>query len=261
MIDHQPLLSEIGRELLWGDPVFPTSMQLAVSIRETLERPSSTLAEIARLVALEPLTAAKVHRLANCVTFNPYGQTVYGVDQTVARVGVNVVRSVAISIAITQLKSAPAMAPYLKFADHAWERSICVAVLARLLAKASPVIPDEAMLCGLVSDLGVFYLLYRASTWPEYAANHQAMQDLLRTHRIEVGTQLLRVLGMPGNIVNANSRATLDSAHPAHSLRAVVTEACRLARLPDPIPADDPRAEWLQTVRDQVSELRHALLA
>lgn len=262
MHDHSPLLASVRRDLSEGDPVFPSSLQLALSLRQTLDRPDSSLAEVTRLLELEPLIAAKLLRLANCVVFNPYGREVCGLEQAVARVGLNAVRAVAFAIAMEQLRALPALAAHLALANATWERAATVAALGRLLAGSSNAVqPEEAMLCGLVSELGTSYLLYRAATWSGYAPDSAVLQHLLGHHAVPVGTLLLQVLGLPQRIVLATGAEPPGRGDPAHSLRAVLTEARRLVDLPDPPPADEPRAEWLLGTRESVQDIRRILQA
>jgi HD-like signal output (HDOD) protein len=81
-------------------------------------------------------------------------------------------------------------------------------VLARRLGNVSP---DEAMLAGLVHDIGVFYLLYRATKYPQYSAEPALLMALLKGWHADIGEQLLRALGLPERII-----VTLHT--PLHSL-------------------------------------------
>lgn len=257
---HAALMSEVHRDLLGGDAAFPTSVQLAITIRQTLDQDDVGIDEIARLISAEPLLAAKLVRLANCATFNRGGQPIFDVGQAVSRVGFNAVRSVAMALALAQLKSVPLVAPFIPLSDAAWKRSVQVSALSRLLARTQRgVNADEAMLCGLVADIGVFYLLPRAGACPEYVADSSLLNDLLQSHAPSVGVQFLTVMGLPGNIVQAISDAELPDIHPARQLRQVLSEARRLVDLPPPLQEEDPQSEWLLSVQEQLQELTQAL--
>lgn len=254
--DHSVLMTLVHRDLLGGDAVFPSSVQLAVSIRQALDQDDVSIDEVTRLANAEPLLAVKLVRMANCVTFNPGGQPIYDVGQAISRVGFNVVRSVSLAIAIIQLKAVPLVAPFMALADEAWKRSVQVAALSRLLArKQRGVNADEAMLCGLVADIGVFYLLPKAGACPDYVANPAMLIDLLKAHGSAVGAQFLATMGLPGNIVQAVGQADLPDIHPANQLRQVLAEAGRMVALPQPWPEEDPQTDWLCSVQDQWCEL------
>jgi|JI7StandDraft_1071085.scaffolds.fasta_scaffold51200_2 HD-like signal output (HDOD) protein len=260
MFDHSPLMGYVQQDLLGGDAVFPTSFQLSLAIKEALNRPDVHVAEVARLLEAEPLVAAKLVHMANCYTFNPLGRTVYGVEQAVKRVGFNVARSVAIAIAVDQIKLMPSMAPYADLAHASWRRSVHVAALLRELARLEATVPpDEAMLCGLVSELGVFYLLLRAASVPAYAHDRERLHDLLRQHSPAVCSPLLASLGVPQDIVVALDTEPAAGDSMAWQLQRLLAESRRLQALPDPAPVNEPRAEWLGDIRLEVDELRRAL--
>lgn len=261
MFNHAVLMSDIHRDLIGGDSTFPSSVQLAVAIRQALDQEDVSTHELTRLISAEPLLAAKLVRLANCVTFNPSGQPIFDIQQAIARVGFNAVRSVALATAIAQLKAAPTVPHFIQQAQTAWQRCVQLAALSRLLAKAQKGChPDEAMLCGLVSEIGVFYLLSRAGAYADYVQSAAATQDLLLQYGESVTVRFLSRLGLPGNIVQAIASPDLPDIHPAKTLRSILCEARRLGQLPTPVPADEPQAEWLSDVQNQIQELRQALL-
>jgi len=260
MFDHTPLLAHVQQDLLGGDTVFPTCFQLSISIRQALNQPDVRVPDVARLIEAEPLLAAKLVHMANCVTFNPFGRTVYGIEQAIHRVGFNVTRSLAVSIAVEQLKLLPSMAAYVGLANDAWERSVHIAALLRQLAQLEgQVNPDEALLCGLVSDMGCFYLLYRCTGMPQYGRSIDMVVDLLRQHSHHVGVPLLASLGIPDDIVAAHKPARAPWGSTARHLQSLLLEARRLQALPTPVPESEPRASWLIAAQHHINELRQAL--
>jgi hypothetical protein len=260
MYDHTALMSHVDQDLLEGVAVFPTSFQLSLSIRSVLNRPNVHVADVARLIEAEPLVAAKLIALANSVAFNPLGREVYGVEQAINRVGFEATRSLAISVAVGQIRSMPSMLPYADITEAAWRRSVHAAALVRELARLEGgASPEQGMLCGLVSELGVFFLLHRAVGVPLYAHDRGMLKDLLRQHATKVRPALLGALGLPKEIVLALRPMAAPAGSEAMHLQAFVREALRLMAVPSPVPATEPRAEWLLSVKDRVDELRHAL--
>jgi HDOD domain len=96
------MLEDIARELA-SDVSFPTSFDLAIHLRNVLRKPDVSLKEVARVVCVEPLVSAKLLRLANSVTRNPYGQVVVAVENAIVRLGLEATRSTAFAVAIEQL--------------------------------------------------------------------------------------------------------------------------------------------------------------
>jgi putative nucleotidyltransferase with HDIG domain len=91
-----------------------------------------------------------------------------------------------------------------EIAQKAWAHSVNVAAIARVLARRlGRVNADEAMLAGLVHDIGIFYLLYRATEYTEYRDNVPAVLALLSGWHEGIGESLLHILGLPERITDA----------------------------------------------------------
>ena len=204
------MLTDIARDLA-GDVVFPTCFDTAVQLRQELQNADVPIARIARLVSVEPLIAAKLLHLANSVHYNPSGAPVRGLPEAVTRLGVSLVRTTALAVAMNQLMRSREMAVFSELTHDLWEHSIKTAAAARILARTRTRInPDEAMLAGLVHDLGAFYMLYRAMQYPELRARPESMRYLIVQWHESIGVTLLNALGLPIEIVEA----TIDHDQP-----------------------------------------------
>lgn len=262
MFTHTSVLARVQRELLSDQVVFPTNMRLALAVREALDRDDVRVEHIVKLISVEPLMATRIVRMANSIAYNPNAQTVYAVEQAVQRVGFNSVRALALATCIAQLKSSPALAPFQRLANGLWEDSVQVAALARLLAQSRrDANPDEAMLCGLVSEIGSFYLMFLASAQEGYSKNLMAVLDLLDKHHLRVGAQFLEALDMPTSIVSALRPAVPGTEAPVSVLKQILMEARRLHALPQPVAPDEPYAPWLASAKGAIDELRTILRA
>jgi HD-like signal output (HDOD) protein len=103
-----------------------------------------------------------------------------------------------------QMLKSKNLSAYDRISQQTWENSVQVAAIARVLARhLGRIHPDEAMLAGLVHNIGVFYLMYRAAEYPEYRDNEAAMLELLAGWHEGVGESLLHILGLPDSITDA----------------------------------------------------------
>ena len=104
----------------------------------------------------------RIQKMANSALISR-ATPVSDLRSAVNRLGFEMVRNVAISLAMEQIfhgEAAKAVKPYLA---ELWIHSTKVAALAYLLAKRAPKInADEAFLAGLVHDIGILYVLMRA---------------------------------------------------------------------------------------------------
>ncbi|HLO63978.1 MAG TPA: HDOD domain-containing protein [Azonexus sp.] len=200
---HFRILEDIARDLS-GDVNFPTCLDAAMLVRNTLRDPLADLQLVVRAISAEPLISSKLLRLANSVAYNPSGSTITDLQTAVARLGFEVVRTTSLAVAMEQMLKSRNLSAYDRISHAAWEHSIHVAAIARVLARRlGRINPDEAMLAGLVHNIGIFYLLYRAAEYPEYRDDQTAMVELLAGWHESIGESLLHILGMPEQITDA----------------------------------------------------------
>jgi putative nucleotidyltransferase with HDIG domain len=203
------MLADIARELS-GEVVFPTYFDAVLRLRKILNDPEQSIANIAHAVAVEPLISAKLLHLANSVAFNPGGQVLVDLKSAITRLGINAVRTTALSIVMTQLMRAKGMAEFSELTHALWDHSIKTAAAANILARqVTRQNRDEAMLAGLIHDLGAFYMLYRATQYEELRHRPDTVKYLIVQWHESIGVSLLNALGLPEEIVEA----TIDHDH------------------------------------------------
>lgn len=225
------MLADIAKELA-GEVVFPTYFDAVLRLRKTLQDPNQSLGRIAAAVAVEPLISAKLLHLANSVAFNPGCTEVFDLQAAIARLGINVVRSTALSIVMTQLLRAKGMAAYSELTHTLWDHSINTAAAARIIArKLTRINPEEAMLAGLIHDLGAFYMLYRATQYEELSHRPESVKYLIIQWHESIGVSLLNALGLPEEIVKATEDhdRLRPPPNPVRTLTDVVYVANMLA--------------------------------
>ena len=203
------MLTDIAKELS-GEVVFPTYFDAVLRLRKVLHDPAESIANIAHAVSIEPLISAKLLHLANSVAFNPEGRELVDLKSAILRLGLNAVRTAALSIVMTQLMRAKGMAEFSDMTHSLWEHSIKSAAAANIIArKMTRQNADEAMLAGLIHDLGAFYMLYRATQYEELRHRPESIKYLIVQWHESIGVSLLNALGLPDEIVEA----TIDHDH------------------------------------------------
>jgi HD superfamily phosphohydrolase YqeK len=114
------------------------------------------------------------------------------------------VRTVSFAVAMEQLLKSKQMKPFEDLSQKLWEHTSHVAALCRVLArKIAKINGDEAMFAGLVHDIGVFYLMSRASNFPEIVADKVELHGLLVGWHDNIGHALLSALGQPESVLVA----------------------------------------------------------
>jgi len=211
------MLEDIAKELA-GEIVFPTYFDAALRLRKALQDTDQPLARIVAAISLEPLIAAKLMKLANSALYGGSSAAVRDLGSAIQRLGLETVRTTALAIAMGQMLRSKEMAPFSDLTRQLWDHTLKTAVAARLLAKSHTRLnPDEALLAGLVHDLGAFYMLYRTAQYAELRARPETVKYLIVQWHEGIGVSLLNALGLPEEIV----AATIDHDQPRPALSTV----------------------------------------
>ena len=273
---HFHILDDIARDLS-GDTNFPTCLDAAVLVRNALKDPFASSEQVVQAIGVEPLISSKLLRLANSVCYNPSGEPVTNLNSVIRRLGFDIVRTTSLAVAMDQMLKSKNLVAYDHIARRTWEYSLRVAAIARVLAKhLGRVHPEKAMLTGLVHNIGVFYLLFRAAEYPEYNNNEPAIIELVGGWRQDVGESLLHILGLPTPITDAvRNQSHLTWVETPWTISDVLYFAIVLAGdgppwLNKPIDAEEQTrrdagreryADLLKTAEEDIIDLRAALSA
>src|SRR4051812_12122062 len=102
---------------------FPTFTGATIRVRTALADPGIDVERLARAISAEPLLPARLIHIANSVALNPGGKTVTDVRSAVIRVGHDIVRSTAVTLAMEQLKAAKDVQVFHEQAEWSWRHS------------------------------------------------------------------------------------------------------------------------------------------
>ncbi|WP_305909098.1 HDOD domain-containing protein [Methylomarinum sp. Ch1-1] len=155
----------------------PSLPNVAIRLRKALQKDIG-VAEAVKIIQLDPVISAKLIEVANCplyLTLNPAKSCFDAVN----RIGLNGARNLVVSFSLKQIfkNQAPAIKNYL---DRLWRDSLNLSCLCYVLAQESgQQNPEEALLAGLVCDIGAIpFLNFVANLPAEYHDNEEIEQAL-----------------------------------------------------------------------------------
>lgn len=197
-------IESLAKELSANSLVFPTSVNITMRIRAALNDPNSSIDKVALIVGAEPVLSAQLLRLANSAAMSAGGKAVVDLRTAIARLGYAMVRNVAISVGMRQLTQSTLQRSKDPRTEELWKHCILVASISYILAKKRARInPDEAMLAGLLHDIGKFYILTRAKNFPDLFTDAAAVEEISRQWQGEVGKAILENWRIPEEITAA----------------------------------------------------------
>jgi len=202
-----------------------------------LLRRDVAIPELVRLVEQDPVLAQSLLRFANSVT-NSTGARTSSLSESIRRVGTQGLRSVILSSMVEGTLCRTGTA-YDGMVRQVWEHMIRTAPIARTLAPAFGVVPDEAFTLALLHDVGKLVLFDRLGTLRaelrrEVKLTPTVMPLLLRElHEILGGAAALRWgLGKGAVGVIAAHHRTADVVEPNLAAECVhVAERLDLAMI------------------------------
>jgi HD-like signal output (HDOD) protein len=114
------------------------------------------------------------------------------------------VRTAAVAFAISQLRRADELKPIMHELEGLWRQATMVAALSHAIASRTPEInSDEAMLAGLIHNVGKIYILARARKHADLFADPKAMSFIMRDWQANVGKAIVENWGFVQHIADA----------------------------------------------------------
>jgi len=174
--------------------------EVALAIRNLLNDGNAGARQVSDLVNRDQAIAAKIVRAANSPIY--FGAAKCdNVQSAVVRLGLMTTRQLVISFTLRDLFQATS--PLLKkLMAEAWQHSADVAAISLVLARHTKSFnPEEAMLAGLVSNIGVLAVLNYAQSYPQLLDNEVLLRQWIEKLRGEAGALVLENWQFPDEIV------------------------------------------------------------
>jgi HD-like signal output (HDOD) protein len=156
-------LSDLAKELSSGRVELPSFPDATARVQQVLSDPAVTSERIARVIGADAGLAARVLTMSNSTLLHRGSEPVTDLKVAVTRIGHDHIRTAALAYANAQLRRAPELASIRLELEACWREGIRVASLAHSLAHETGCIrSDEAMLAGLLHNIGKVYITARA---------------------------------------------------------------------------------------------------
>jgi HD-like signal output (HDOD) protein len=197
-------VQSLAAELSKGRVDLPAYPEVAMRVRQVLADEGVTNDRIAKIIASDAGLATRMLAMANSAALSRGGKPLLDLKLAVTRVGHDNVRSAALAYALAQLRAADSLAHIRNELAALWESSTLVAALARVLAvRAKAGNPDEAMLAGLLHNVGCVYILARAERHSVLFSNRAARDMLMTDWQAQIGKGIAQNWGLSEHVADA----------------------------------------------------------
>ena len=237
-------VQQLAQDLSDGSFELPPFPDVALRVRDAMSDPDVSADKIGRVVHSDPVLSARLLRMANSVLLRRGSIEITDVKVAINRLGFDMVRNAAVSLAMDSTFKAPAKGPLRRHIEQTRLHSVTVGVLAYLLAKRQrdAARPDEALLAGLLHDIGRFYVLMRVDSFPAVFGHPDVLEQLLQDWHTGVGRAIVETWGFADSVaVAVDEHELLDREHPGKAdLADLVLAANLLAHRAEPARAAAP---------------------
>jgi len=200
------LLMEFYAELRSNQLNLPSVPDVAWKVRRLVDREDTAAEQVANAVSADPAMAAKLVRSCNSPLYRGFSD-VRNVREAVIRLGMRTTRQLVTVFSMREVfrSQRPSLQ---KEMDRLWRHSREVAALCWVLAdSATSVDPEEALLAGLLHDIGVVPILVQAEHHVNLFADQTNLDHAIKELRSDVGTAVLENWSFPPAFLEAVRQA------------------------------------------------------
>jgi HD-like signal output (HDOD) protein len=186
--------------------LLPTLPNVAIRIGEAINDENSDARRVASVIETDPAISLKIVKAANSARFGGVSQ-VGTVTEAVARLGMQNTRILVVTFALRELFRTDSR-PLERRMLALWEHSRRVASLAQVLGdKVGGFNSHEALLAGLVHDIGAIAVIAYAKDFAEVIADPPALEASIGALRSQLGGMILSRWKLPVELVTAAKEA------------------------------------------------------
>lgn len=155
----------------------PSLPEVAIRLRQAIQK-DVNVTEAVKIIQLDPVISAKLIEVANC----PLYLTVIPAKnclEAVNRIGLYATRNLVVAISLKQIFKSKA--PLIKERmEKLWKQSLYISALCHVLAATTKQAnPEEALLAGLVCDIGAIPFLNFVANLPNEFINEAEIKQAL----------------------------------------------------------------------------------
>jgi len=202
MTEQEAFYNELLEDLESGKLVLPTLPEVALRVRDVVDDPEATAADLAEIIITDVALSTRLLKVANSPLYRGRIE-IDSVQMAVARLGQTIIRSLVTSLVMEQMFQATSR--NLDDRLHAlWEHSTDVSAICQVLSSSQANIKaDEAMLAGLIHEVGILPILMKADEKPELIKNAAALDEVIDNIHPKIGAAILKSWKFPESLITA----------------------------------------------------------
>lgn len=200
MESEDVFVNQLIADLESGQLQLPTLPEVALRVRDVVDDENANASAISDIIGQDAGLSARLIQVANSPLYRGTRE-IDRLSMVIARLGNKLVRNLVTSQVMKQMFQATNDAVDQRLRT-VWEHSVQVAAIARALAGHCPgVAPDQAMLAGLLHDVGTLPILYRAEERDDLLETPGLLDHLIEELHPRIGGAILKHWKFPAQLV------------------------------------------------------------
>lgn len=195
----QDFLDHVQSELNANRLVLPTLPDIALKVKNAVTKGDVSAKELAEMIMTDAALSTQILRVANSPMYRGASE-INNIQMAVSRLGNNTIRTLVTSLVMKQMFR-PSSKLLESLFRQTWEQSVNVSSISRALCAFVPHLnSDEAMLAGLIHQIGKLPILMLVEDIPEFRDSPTRMQKLLEKAHPAVGKLIMDTWDFPENL-------------------------------------------------------------
>jgi len=195
----QDFLVHVNNELEANRLVLPTLPDIALKVRDSVSKGDASAQELAEMIATDPALSARLIQVANSPLYRGTNE-IKNIQMAVTRLGNSTIRTLITSLVMQQMFK-PTTATLEHYFRSVWEQGVNVSAICRALSAFVPSLnADEAMLAGLVHQIGKLPILTLVEKIPEFKDSPSRLEKLLEKAHPHVGKLIMDNWNFPAEL-------------------------------------------------------------
>lgn len=201
-MSRRSILLQIHKDIAAGELRLPILPEVSLKIKREAADPDTDINKLSKVAESDAAFCGYLIQISNSAIYRGAAE-IEKVPLAIGRLGLLNTRNIAMTYAIRALfaYNNKSMAKWLK---NVWQNSTYTAAIANIIAEHMEDIrfdPDEAILGGLVQDIGCLPLIHKAAKYPELIEDNEAMYFLFDRYASSIGSAIIRKWGLSERFV------------------------------------------------------------
>lgn len=237
------IADEIREQINSNEIQLPTLPEVALKVRDAVESEDTNAEIIAQMVGNDAALSARLLQVANSPLYRGRNE-IESIQQAVTRLGLKMVRSLVVSLAMKQIFQATSDSLDRQF-RQIWDTSLQVAAISRVLASNVDSLENEqALLGGLVHNIGALPILTKIDDRCGFEASDGMITALIDELSPQIGAQILNHWHFAESLANIPTACHELDYDPGPA--ATYADIVLVARLQNLAANGDTSEDWSQ---------------